>query len=81
MKFLLLILALSGCADKEIVYTPVQVDKEIPIKCEVSQIQVPNFPSYQPSDSLFVKVKTLVSREKMRIAYESELVTANKACQ
>ena len=81
MKRLLLTLLLCGCADKEIVYTPQEVDKPIAIECKVKEVGLPSFPNYKSGDTLFTKVQVLIEREQLHLQYEDELVAENKACQ
>ena len=85
MKYiaLALIIALSGCADKEIVYTPVNVDKEIAVPCKIKQIDAPSFQtkSVNVQNSLFDKTKALISELEQRKGYEAKLIAAVKSCQ
>jgi hypothetical protein len=76
MKYLILLLALTGCATQE-------VKVPIPVACKTEEPKVPayTFETLSKDDTLFNKVKSLLSDRELALAYEIELRAALQSCK
>ncbi|MNP63460.1 hypothetical protein D3C76_1588600 [compost metagenome] len=79
-----LVLALAGCAGKseaEIQYVRVEVPVQVP--CRAPEVAVPAWAAagLRKTDSLEMKVRTLLAERRQRIGYERLLETAVNACR
>jgi hypothetical protein len=85
MKSLLVVLALvlSGCAGKEPEVRAVRVEVPVLVPCKTQQVVVPSWAAnvLKKSDSLELKVRTLLAERRQRIGYEKQLEAGVKACQ
>ena len=84
MKSLLvvLVLLLAGCASREPVVRTVRVEVPVLVPCKTQAVTVPSWvvSGLKKSDSLEVKVRTLLAERRQRMGYERELVAAVGAC-
>lgn len=74
---------LSGCATHEPVVRTVRVEVPVLIPCKTQAVTVPSWvvSGLKKSDSLEVKVRTLLAERRQRMGYERELVAAVGACR
>lgn len=84
MKYILILLLLSGCASQSV--KPIQVQRiEIPIAmpCITPTPQQPafNIPQLKQSDDIFVKTKSILADIELHVAYETELLAALLSCK
>lgn len=79
----LLALALVGCAGQPPQVRTVRVEVPVLVPCRTKSVAVPAFAteSLKKTDSLEVKVRALLAERHQRIAYETQLLAAVKACQ
>lgn len=83
-NFLIIIfLMLSGCASKDIVNQPFQVDFPIAISPKIQPIAKPVFAvdTVSSKNSMFEQVRALLVANEQHKGYEIQLEAANKACQ
>lgn len=78
------ILLLAGCAGKaesEIRYVRVEIPVQLP--CLMPEVAMPPWAagSLRKTDSLEVKVRTLLAERRQRIGYEKQLEAAIGSCQ
>lgn len=79
-----LALALAGCAGKsepQIQYVRVEVPVQVP--CRAPEVAVPAWAAagLRKTDSLEVKVRSLLAERRQRIGYEKELEAAAYSCR
>lgn len=79
-----LALALSGCATKEVVkYETVEVKIPVPVLCQTEEPKKPNFSFERLStdSSIYEKVQSLVTDRLLHLGYEEQLRTALQSCK
>ncbi|WLP07088.1 hypothetical protein [Pseudomonas putida] len=81
---MVLVLCLVGCARKvepQIQYVRVEVPVQVP--CRAPEVSVPPWAAagLRKTDSLEVKVRTLLAERRQRIGYERLLEAAMDACR
>ena len=85
MKSLLvvLVLLLAGCASREPVVRTVRVEVPVLVPCKTKEVAVPPWAAagLKKSDSLEVKVRSLLAERRQRIGYEKQLKAAVLACE
>ena len=86
MKCLLLMmvtLVLAGCAGREPEVRTVRVEVPVQVPCKTKEVAVPTWAAsgLKKSDSLEMKVRSLLAERRQRIGYERELVAAVGACR
>lgn len=77
-------LLLAACGTPPAPRVDVQtVYVEKPVLCKVPAVSVPDWPTkrLKRDDGIFVKVQAMAAELEMRIAYETKLLAANRACQ
>lgn len=84
LQVLLACLLLAGCATQappQVQYVRVEVPVQVP--CRAPDVAVPAWAAagLRKTDSLEVKVRTLLAERRQRIGYETELSAGNKVCQ
>lgn len=81
--FVVLAVALAGCAAREPEVRTVRVDVPVLVPCKTKTVAVPPWAALglKKSDSLEVKVRALLAERRQRIGYERQLVAAVGACQ
>lgn len=77
MRFLVILLVLSGCAAQKPIEIPINV------LCKIPVIEKPDyyFDHATKDMSTFDKVKLLIADRYQRQGYEGELEAASKVCQ
>lgn len=78
------LLALAGCAGKmQEPPATIRIGVPVPVPCRTKSVAVPAFAAegLKQSDSLEVKVRTLLAERRQRMGYEVELLAAVAACQ
>ena len=78
------ILAIAGCAGRtepQIQYVRVEVPVQVP--CRAPEVAAPSWATagLRKTDSLEVKVRTLLAERRQRIGYEKQLEAAALACR
>lgn len=86
MKCLLLmmvIFVLAGCAGRDPEVRTVRVEVPVQVPCKTKEVVVPTWAAsgLKKSDSLEMKVRSLLAERRQRIGYERELVAAVGACR
>ncbi len=85
MKSLLVVLALvlAGCAGKEPEVRTVRVEVPVLVPCKTQQVAVPPWAAngLKKSDSLEIKVRSLLAERRQRQGYERELLAAVDSCK
>lgn len=74
---------LSGCTTHKPEVRTVRVEVPVLIPCKTQAVTVPSWvvSGLKNSDSLEVKVRTLLAERRQRMGYERELEAASTACQ
>lgn len=84
MKLLLmgLVVTLAGCTGREHEVRTVRVEVPVLVPCNTQEVEVPPWAALglKKSDSLELKVRTLLAERRQRIGYERQLVVAVRAC-
>lgn len=85
MRILLILcaLALAGCCGRTEPQEYVRVEVPVQVPCRSPQVDVPAWAAagLHKSDSLEVKVRTLLAERRQRIGYEKQLEAASSACR
>lgn len=85
MKWLLLGIgvALAGCAVREPEVRTVRVEVPVQVPCRAPVVPVPAWAtdSLKKTDSLELKVRTLLAERRQRLGYERLLLAAVDACR
>jgi hypothetical protein len=90
MKVILIgtaLVLLVGCAGSPPPAEPeprvVRVEVPVSVPCRTKVVPVPPWAAagLRKSDSLEVKVRTLLAERRQRMGYEGELLAANQACR
>ncbi|MGY2263493.1 hypothetical protein [Pseudomonas sp. SDO5561_S422] len=85
MRSLLVVLALVlvGCAGKEPEVRTVRVEVPVLVPCKTQQVAVPPWAAngLKKSDSLEIKVRSLLAERRQRQGYERELLAAVDSCK
>lgn len=78
-----IVIALAGCARREPEVRTVRVEVPVLVPCKTQAVTVPSWvvSGLKKSDSLEVKVRTLLAERRQRTGYERELVAAVGACR
>lgn len=81
---LVLALGMAGCASKggaQVQY--VRVEVPVPVPCRAPEVAVPSWAAagLKKTDSLEVKVRSLLAERRQRIGYERLLQAAVSACR
>nr|WP_222933291.1 hypothetical protein [Pseudomonas fragi] len=78
-----IVIALAGCASREPEVRTVRVEVPVLVPCKTQAVTVPSWvvSGLKKSDSLEVKVRTLLAERRQRTGYERELVAAVGACR
>ena len=82
MKYLLLLLLLTGCGTPHSISLPIETKVEVPIKCRITKPDLPltPFSSSAPGETIFDKLKKAIAEIEFREAYETELNVAVDKC-
>lgn len=80
---LLLFLALSACADPDVVVRPDIVNVPVPVACHIAPVPMPPWATAKitPKSTLTDMVRALVVEREQRLGYEGQLQAAIKSCQ
>ncbi|HCH7696445.1 hypothetical protein QOZ33_20165 [Pseudomonas aeruginosa] len=81
---MLVMVTLAGCAGQvEPEPRTVRVEVPVAVQCRVPVVEVPAWATagLKKSDDLQTKVRALLAERLQRIAFEAQLLVANRACQ
>jgi hypothetical protein len=79
----LLALVLTGCVGMDPEVHTVRVEVPVLVPCKTKEVAVPPWAAagLKKSDSLEVKVRSLLAERRQRIGYEKQLKAAVLACE
>ncbi|HBP6080202.1 TPA: hypothetical protein ONA81_004391 [Pseudomonas aeruginosa] len=81
---MLVVFALAGCAGQvEPEPRTVRVEVPVAVPCRVPAVVMPAWATagLRKDDDLQTKVRALLAERRQRIAYEAQLLAANKTCE
>ena len=80
--FMVLVVVLVGCANRELDVRAVRVEVPVLIPCKTQEVEVPPWATIglKKTDPLEVKVRALLAERRQRIGFERVLISAIRAC-
>ena len=80
--FMVLVVVLVGCANRELDVRAVRVEVPVLIPCKTQEVEVPLWATIglKKTDPLEVKVRALLAERRQRIGFERVLISAIRAC-
>ncbi|KOX63867.1 hypothetical protein AA303_04520 [Pseudomonas psychrophila] len=80
--FMVLVVVLVGCANRELDVRAVRVEVPVLIPCKTQEVEVPPWATIglKKTDPLEVTVRALLAERRQRIGFERVLISAIRAC-